>query len=56
VFNQLRAHSRRGRSDKHEKVATAEMGLDAGTRLLLYKLINNQVLEQINGIISTEEK
>jgi len=29
------------------------MGLDAGTRLLLYKLINNQVLEQINGIIST---
>ncbi|KAH8353554.1 hypothetical protein KR084_011758 [Drosophila pseudotakahashii] len=53
VFNQLRAHSRRGRSDKHEKVATAEMGLDAGTRLLLYKLINNQVLEQINGIIST---
>ncbi|EDV57782.1 serine/threonine-protein kinase RIO3 [Drosophila erecta] len=53
VFNQLRAHSRRGRSDKHEKVATAEMGLDAGTRMLLYKLINNQVLEQINGIIST---
>ncbi|EDW87688.1 serine/threonine-protein kinase RIO3 [Drosophila yakuba] len=53
VFNQLRAHSRRGRSDKHEKVATAEMGLDAGTRLLLYKLINNQILEQINGIIST---
>ncbi|XP_033173646.1 serine/threonine-protein kinase RIO3 [Drosophila mauritiana] len=53
VFNQLRAHSRRGRSDKHEKVATAEMGLDAATRLLLYKLINNQILEQINGIIST---
>ncbi|KAH8298186.1 hypothetical protein KR018_010579 [Drosophila ironensis] len=53
VFNQLRAYSRRGRSDKHEKVATAEMGLDASTRLLLYKLINNQVLEQINGIIST---
>ncbi|KAH8341397.1 hypothetical protein KR059_005844 [Drosophila kikkawai] len=53
VFNQLRAYSRRGRSDKHEKVATAEMGLDASTRLLLYKLINNQILEQINGIIST---
>ncbi|KAH8262685.1 hypothetical protein KR026_007141 [Drosophila bipectinata] len=53
VFNQLRAYSRRGRSDKHEKVATAEMGLDANTRLLLYKLINNQILEQINGIIST---
>ncbi|XP_017152038.1 serine/threonine-protein kinase RIO3 [Drosophila miranda] len=53
VFNQLKAYSRRGRSDRHEKVATAEMGLDASTRLLLYKLINNQVLEQINGIIST---
>ncbi|KAM8716679.1 hypothetical protein ACLKA7_003536 [Drosophila subpalustris] len=53
VFNQLKAYSRRGRADKKEKVATAEMGVDAATRLLLYKLINNQILEQINGIIST---
>ncbi|XP_068141546.1 serine/threonine-protein kinase RIO3 [Drosophila tropicalis] len=53
VFNQLKAYSRRGRSDRHEKVATAEMGLDAATRLMLYKLINNQILEQINGIVST---
>lgn len=29
------------------------MGVDAATRLLLYKLINNQILQQINGIIST---
>ena len=29
------------------------MGIDAPTRLQLYKMINNQVLEQINGIIST---
>ncbi|XP_017858154.1 PREDICTED: serine/threonine-protein kinase RIO3 [Drosophila arizonae] len=53
VFNQLKAYSRRGRADRKEKVATAEMGVDAATRLLLYKLINNQILEQINGIIST---
>lgn len=53
MFNQLKAYSRRGRLDRTEKVATAEMGVDAATRLLLYKLINNQILEQINGIIST---
>ncbi|KAH8403374.1 hypothetical protein KR222_011478 [Zaprionus bogoriensis] len=53
VFNQLKAYSRRGRADRKEKVATAEMGVDAATRLLLYKLINNQILQQINGIIST---
>lgn len=40
-------------SDRKENVATAEMGVDQKTRLLLYKLINNQILEQINGIIST---
>lgn len=39
--------------DRKENEATAEMGVDAQTRLLLYKLINNKVLEQINGIIST---
>lgn len=39
--------------DRKDNVATAEMGIDGRTRLLLYKLISNQVLEQINGIIST---
>ncbi|XP_036341101.1 serine/threonine-protein kinase RIO3-like [Rhagoletis pomonella] len=39
--------------DRKANVATAEAGVDAPTRLLLYKLINNQILEQINGIIST---
>ncbi|XP_030382895.1 serine/threonine-protein kinase RIO3 [Scaptodrosophila lebanonensis] len=60
VFNQLKIYSRRGgamqkpkMNDRKENVATAEMGVDAPTRLLLYKLINNQILEQINGIIST---
>lgn len=29
------------------------IGIDEPTRLRLYKLINNQILEQVNGIIST---
>lgn len=57
VFNQLKTYSRKAKKnkmhDRKENVATAEMGVDQGTRLLLYKLINNQILEQVNGIIST---
>ncbi|XP_065355665.1 serine/threonine-protein kinase RIO3 [Calliphora vicina] len=59
VFNQLKTHSRKNlkknsrMQDRKDNVATAEMGVDGRTRLLLYKLINNQILEQINGIIST---
>lgn len=57
VFNQLRNYSKRTKKskmhDRKENVATAEFGLDEPTRLLLYKLINNQVLEQVNGIVST---
>ena len=30
-----------------------EMAVDERTRLILYKLMNNQILEQINGVIST---
>lgn len=39
--------------DRKDQEATAEMGVDGRTRLLLYKFINNQILESINGIIST---
>ncbi|XP_023300524.2 serine/threonine-protein kinase RIO3 [Lucilia cuprina] len=59
VFNQLKTHSRKSykkthrMQDRKDNAATAEMGVDGRTRLLLYKLINNQILEQINGIIST---
>lgn len=57
VFNQLRTYSKKTKKskmhDRKENVATAEFGLDEPTRLLLYKLINNQVLEQVNGIVST---
>ena len=59
VFNQLRTHSKKctkkmhKAQDRKENIATAEMGLDEPTRLILYKLINNQTLESIDGIIST---
>lgn len=57
VFNQLRSYSQKSKKnkahDRRENTATAEMGIDEPTRLRLYKLINNQVLEQVNGIIST---
>lgn len=59
VFNQLKTHSKKATKKQHkaqdrkENIATAEMGLDEPTRMILYKWINNQVLESIDGIIST---
>ncbi|XP_059057857.1 serine/threonine-protein kinase RIO3 [Achroia grisella] len=59
VFNHLKEHTRHHQSRKHkmldrkESHATAEMGLDEPTRLILFKLINNGLLEDINGVIST---
>lgn len=59
VFNHLREQTRHHHTRKHkmldrkESHATAEMGLDEPTRLILFKLINNGLLEDINGIIST---
>ncbi|RVE47135.1 hypothetical protein evm_008212 [Chilo suppressalis] len=59
VFNHLKEQTRHHQARKHkmldrkESQATAEMGLDEATRLILFKLINNGLLEDINGIIST---
>lgn len=33
--------------------ATAEMALDPNTRLLIFKLVNNAILESVNGVISS---
>lgn len=58
VFNSLRAHSKNEQArrhrvhDKKEDHATAEFGVDEFTRLLLYKMINKQLLERVNGVIS----
>lgn len=58
VFNQLKSYSQKTKKtnkaqDRRENKVTAEMGIDEPTRLRLYKWINNQILEQVNGIIST---
>lgn len=59
VFNSLKSHSNKEQArrhkfhDKKEDRATAEFGVDEFTRLLLYKLINNGLLDRVNGVIST---
>lgn len=60
VFNELRQYSisRAKKShqqslDRQENMKTSEMGMDQKTRLMLYKLINtNLILENIDGIVS----
>ncbi|CAG9828082.1 unnamed protein product [Diabrotica balteata] len=58
VFNSLKMYSKHEQArrhkvhDKKEDQATAEFGVDEFTRLLLYKMINNQLLERVNGVIS----
>lgn len=58
VYNHLKVHSKmeekrhRRLHDKTEK-STAEQALDPKTRLLLYKLVNGETLESVNGCIST---
>lgn len=58
VFNSLKAHSsnkckKLKMHDRKESRATTEMGVDEKTRLLLYKMINKQLLQAVNGVIST---
>ncbi|XP_015252279.1 PREDICTED: serine/threonine-protein kinase RIO3 [Cyprinodon variegatus] len=58
VFNSLKRHcySEQRRSARlHEKKehSTAEHAVDPRTRLLMYKMVNAGVLENINGCIST---
>lgn len=59
VFNHLKEHTRVNQARKHKMLdrkasqETAVLGLDEATRLILYKLINKGMLEDINGVIST---
>ncbi|XP_033726912.1 serine/threonine-protein kinase RIO3-like isoform X2 [Pecten maximus] len=58
VYNKLKLHSisENKRSQKlHEKKehSTAEQAMDPRTRLLLYKMVNNLVLDSVSGSIST---
>lgn len=38
--------------DKREDRETAIFGIDAKTRIILYKMINNELLDRVNGVIS----
>ncbi|KAI4456058.1 serine/threonine-protein kinase rio1 [Holotrichia oblita] len=44
VFNRMH--------DKKEDRETAIFGIDAKTRIILYKMINNELLDRVNGVIS----
>ncbi|XP_066268340.1 serine/threonine-protein kinase RIO3-like [Branchiostoma lanceolatum] len=58
VYNSLKVHSykedhRSHRVHDKKEISTAEQAIDPKTRLLLYKLVNAEILECINGSIST---
>lgn len=58
VFNKLYRSAltdMRRKHRVHDKVekATSDMALDPKTRLLIFKLVNNAILESFNGIISS---
>ncbi|CAH1802206.1 unnamed protein product [Owenia fusiformis] len=58
VYNKLKSHSiaENKRSQRlHEKKehSTSEQAIDPRTKLIMYKLVNNEILESINGVIST---
>jgi RIO kinase 3 len=58
VFNSLKRHSQHEQArrhrlrDKKEDRATQEFGLDEHTRLVIFKLIQNEILNSVNGVIS----
>ncbi|GAB6023927.1 hypothetical protein CHUAL_008658 [Chamberlinius hualienensis] len=58
VYNRLKIHSlaeEKRRTKFHDKVekSTAVQALDPKTRLILFKLIDADILETVNGIVST---
>ncbi|KAJ8321907.1 hypothetical protein KUTeg_000378 [Tegillarca granosa] len=58
VYNKLKVHSmsenkRSHRLHEKKEHSTAEHAIDPRTRLILYKMVNNGVLESISGTVST---
>lgn len=57
-FFSLKIHSKHEEARRHrlndnrDDQATSEFGVDTYTRLLLYKMINNNLIKRINGVIS----
>lgn len=52
MYSKQEQNRRQRFHDKKEDQATAEFGVDESTRLELYKMINKQLLQQVNGVIS----
>lgn len=57
IFNSLKQHAHKerrqlARNSEQKDASTAEHAVDSRTRLLLYKMVNAGVLEQVNGVIS----
>lgn len=58
VYNNLKTFSHQEQkraarlNDKHEK-ATSTMAIDPRSRLILFRLVDNNILERVNGVIST---
>jgi RIO kinase 3 len=58
VFNELKTHHIHEKkylsriNDKQDK-STSELALDAKTKLILFKLVNADIIDSIGGIIST---
>ena len=58
VFNSLKLHSKHEEArrhkvrDKKEDRATQEFGLDEYTRLVIFKIVQQEILENVNGVIS----
>lgn len=59
VFNKLREQTKNHNAfkpkmlERKENHVTSEWSIDAPTKLLLFKLINNNILKDYNGILST---
>jgi len=58
VYNTLKQHSIREEKQSHrlhekKEHSTHEQALDSRTRLMLYKLVNGEILESVSGCIST---
>lgn len=58
VYNELKEHSLREEKASHrfhekKEHSTQEHVLDAKTRLMLFKLVNNGYLTEVNGCLST---
>ena len=56
VYSKQEQARRHKVKDKKEDWATTNYGVTEHTKLLLFKMVNKEMLERVNGIVSTGEK